>query len=86
MYERDYVNGAKVPDSPELIGCIEHVINDVKDAGDYTIGREDVARAYCRENPNANPGTAAQPAVEPAAPELAPLTATVSSETAPPTN
>ncbi|WP_051120948.1 toxin-antitoxin system YwqK family antitoxin [Paraburkholderia caledonica] len=86
VYERDYVNGAKVPDSPELIGCIEHVINDVKDAGDYTIGREDVARAYCRENPNANPGTAAQPAVEPAAPELAPLTATVSSETAPPTN
>jgi hypothetical protein len=65
-----------VPDSPELITCIQHVINDVKNANDYTIGREDVARAYCRENPNANPGTGAQAAVEPAAPELAPLTAT----------
>jgi hypothetical protein len=30
VYERDYVNGSKIPNSPELIACIEHVINDVK--------------------------------------------------------
>ncbi|AGK47458.1 hypothetical protein BTI_460 [Burkholderia thailandensis MSMB121] len=86
IYERDYANGNKVPDSPELIACIEHVINDVKEASDYTIGREDVARAYCRENPNANPGTATQAAIAPAAPELAPLTTAASSATAQPTN
>ncbi|AGZ28033.1 toxin-antitoxin system YwqK family antitoxin [Burkholderia pseudomallei] len=86
VYERDYENGQKIPDSPELIACIEHVINDVKEASDQTIGREDVARAYCRENPNANSGTATQAAVAPAAPELAPLTTAASSATAQPTN
>jgi len=81
VYERDYVNGNKVPDSPELSACIEHMINDVKAASDYTIGREDVARAYCRENPNASADTAPQAAVPASAPELAQLTSPAASAT-----
>ena len=84
VYERDYVNGNKIPDSAELIACIEHVINDVKDASDSTIGREDVARATCREVQQANPGTTAQPVAQQVAPEIAALTATAPSSTAGP--
>jgi antitoxin component YwqK of YwqJK toxin-antitoxin module len=75
VYERDYVNGNKIPDSPELIACIEHVINAVKDASDSAIGREDVARAMCREDKQANPGSTAQPVAQQVAPEIAALTA-----------
>ncbi|CAD6557068.1 DUF4087 domain-containing protein [Paraburkholderia metrosideri] len=82
VYERDYADGNKIPDSPELIACIEHVINDVKDAADGSIGREDVARATCREAQQANPGTTEQPAAQQIAPEITALTTTASSPTA----
>lgn len=75
VFERDYENGAKVPDSPELVACIEHLINNVKDANDITIGREDIARAACRENPNLMAAPADAASTPGAAPELAPLTA-----------
>lgn len=82
VYERDFSEtGVAVPDSPEVTACIEHVINDVKMASDYTIGREDVARAYCRETPNASADPAPQAAMPASAPELAQLTSSAPSAT-----
>lgn len=86
VYERDYANGSQIPDSPEVRACIEHLINEVKEAGDYSIGREDVARATCKENPNLSAGVAALSAATQVAPELAGLTDAASSATARPTN
>lgn len=74
VFERDYKDGSKIPDSPELIACIEHMINDVKDASDGSIGREDVARAACRENPGLNAGSPPQSATTQVAPEVSALT------------
>lgn len=82
--EIDYQNGTKIPDSPELIACIEHVINDVKEAADYTIGREEVAGATCREEQRANTGTIAQPLAQQASPENTGLVAPAPSSTASP--
>lgn len=86
VYERDYANGRQIPDSPEVRACIEHLINEVKEASDYTIGREDVARATCKENPTLNAGAAAPSAATQVAPELAGLTDAASSTTIQPKN
>lgn len=86
VYERDYANGSQIPDSPEVRACIEHTINEVKEASDYSIGREDVARATCKENPNLTASAAALSAATQVAPELAGLTDAASSATSQPTN